>query len=120
MRESQSYQNLIEPHSPFQNRVEGVIKTFKRKIRSIMKQNKIPTRFWDYVAMYVADIHNLTASPLLDDRPPREVISGNTCDISEYTAFIMYEPCWFYDSEAPFPEEKELLGRWLGVSNRVG
>ena len=41
VREAQFYQTLTEPHSPFQNRAEGVIKTFKRKIRAIMKKYKI-------------------------------------------------------------------------------
>jgi len=118
--EAQSYQTSTEPHSPFQNRAEGVIKSFKRKILAIIKRKKVPERFWDYVAMYVADIHNLTSSPLLDDRSPKEVFTWNISDISEYTDFGFYEPCMFYDSAEPFPKEKESLGRWMGISHRVG
>ena len=95
VREAQSYQTTTEPHSPFQNRAEGVIKTFKRKILALMKKKKVPERFWDYVAMYVADIHNLTSSPLLDNRSPREVISRNTSDIFKYKALGFYETCMF-------------------------
>jgi len=106
--------------STFQNCAEGVIKLLERKILGIMNVSKVPERFWDYVAMCVANIHNLTSSLILDDRTPREVISGNTCDISEYTSFVFYEPCMFYDSASSFPKERETLGRWMGVSHRAG
>lgn len=120
IRDVQSTQSWTEPYSPFQNRGEGRIKICKNKIKRLMKEYAIPVRLWDFVALYVSDTHNLTASALTENRPPKEFIEGNQQDISEYTQFTLYEPCYFYDSAESFPDQNEKLGRWLGVSHRVG
>jgi hypothetical protein len=48
-----------------------------------------------------------------------EILTGDTPDISEYMAFQWYQPVWYLDG-ASFPNDKKKLGRWLGVSHRVG
>ena len=87
---------------------------------TLMFKYLIPKWFWDYVGLYTCNIHNLTASTLLDNRTPKEVVTGNTPDISEYTEFHIYQPCYYFNSADTFPNDKECLGRWLGVSHRVG
>jgi len=51
------------------------------------------------------------------DRGRRNVCG--TPDISEYLAFEWYQPVYYY-CQAAFPEQWELLGRWLGVAHNVG
>ena len=68
----------------------------------------------------MCDIHNLTASALLEYKTPKEVVTGNTPDISEFTEYHLYQPCFYFNSADTFPNDKECLGRWLGVSHRVG
>jgi Reverse transcriptase (RNA-dependent DNA polymerase) len=46
-------------------------------------------------------------------------VTGDTPDISEYLDFSWYEAVWYYEPTA-FPEEKRLIGRWMGVAHRVG
>ena len=117
--ECETYQSFTEPNSPFQNRAETQIKMFKLMVITLMSKYLIPKRFWDYVGLYVCDIHNLTASAMLDYKTPKKVITGNTPDISEYTEFHLYQPCYYFNSADTFPNDKECLGRWLGVSHLV-
>ena len=44
---------------------------------------------------------------------------GETPDISEWTDFSFYQWVWFY-APGDFASEGQLLGRWLGVSHRIG
>ena len=46
-----------------------------------------------------------------------EPVSGETADISEYLDFGFYNCCWYHDNAGL---SQPLLGRWLGVSHRVG
>ena len=118
--EAQTFQTTTEPHSPFQNRAELEIGKFKFKVGTTMVQRRIPHRLWDFIARYVCDLHNLSSCHTLENRSPKEKLTGSTPDISEYTTFAIYEPCYYFDSEEGFPEGKERTGRWLGVSHKVG
>jgi len=31
-----------------------------------------------------------------------------------------YDTIWYFDHDAPFPEERRKLAKWLGVAHRVG
>ena len=114
-------QTLTEPYSQFQNRAEN--KIFQLKKRSTRRMNEClsPARLWDYCTMYESEIMSLTASMLYqtDGRTGMEIITGNTPDISEYVEYDWYEPVWYYE-QLDFPAGGRLLGRWLGVSHRVG
>jgi hypothetical protein len=52
----------------------------------------------------------------LDGRTPTEVVTGTTPDISQYTQFDWYKPIRFLDNRLVFPNERKLLGRFLGVA----
>lgn len=114
-------QTLAEPYSPFQNRTEVNIRELKKHVRHIMSRTKTPKRLWDFCSRYVAEIRSLTAQPLysLHGRTPYELVTGNTPDISEYLAFRWYQPVYYFDAAA-FPEERELIGRWLSVAHNIG
>ena len=53
-----------------------------------------------------------------DNRTGIERITGDTTDISEWTDFTFYQTVWFWDK--PFDTNNPNIGRWLGVSHRVG
>jgi hypothetical protein len=55
----------------------------------------------------------------LDNRTPHEVLTGNTPDISDLLDFEFYQWIKYYDP-APFPEQREKLGRWLGPAHGIG
>ena len=53
----------------------------------------------------------------LHGRTGLEKVTGETPEISEYTDFGFYDPCW-YKENASMGETK--MGRWLGVSHKTG
>jgi hypothetical protein len=110
-----------EPHSPWQNRTEGVIKEVKRHTQRFMSRTRTPKKLWDYCLTYVCELRNRLALPLyqLHGRTPHEVLTGNTPDISEYLEYEWYQPIWVYDTAA-FPEQRRTIGRWIGVAHRIG
>lgn len=111
-----------EPHSPWQNRAERTIKELKKMVRLLMHTQRVPLRLWDFAAVYASEVMCRTAQPLysLHGRTPIEIVTGETPDISEYVQFTFYQAIYYWDQTAAFPEEKRKLGRWLGVSHRVG
>ena len=67
----------------------------------------------------MCDIQNRTSNSArgLEGRCPLERVTGETVDISEYLDFGFYDWVWFREN-AGLGETK--LGKWLGVSHRVG
>jgi hypothetical protein len=114
-------QTVSEPLTPWQNRAESEIRELKKQVLRIMTHEGVPQRFWDYVAEYVSEIWSRTAHPLYDlkGRTAIEHVTGETPDITEWLEYRMYQPVWYLDP-GYFPEEKKLLGRWLGPAHRVG
>jgi len=114
-------QTLAEPYSPFQNRAEINIREMKKHTRRLMNKTGTPLRLWDFCTQYVAELRTLTAQPLfsLHGRTPYELVIGNTPDISEYISFSWYQPVYYLDN-TNFPEEKERIGRWIGVAHNIG
>ena len=106
-----------EPYSPWQNRAEDAIREIKRRMKRRRVRDDIPKRLWDFQLNYECDIMNLTATGP-DRRTNYERVTGDTPDISEYVDFGFYDPVWFWDH--PTNTENPHIGRWLGVSHRVG
>ena len=47
-----------------------------------------------------------------------EKVTGDTVDISEWVDFSFYDLVWYWDT--PHADENPKIGRWVGVSHRVG
>ncbi|MGH3055829.1 MAG: hypothetical protein ACRDL7_12725, partial [Gaiellaceae bacterium] len=114
-------QSETEAYSPWQNRAERMIKEVKKAVIRLMSRTRTPKRLWDFCTVYVCETRCLSAHPIysLHGRTPYECVAGNTPDISEYVEFNWYQPIWYFDS-SDFPDDRRLLGRWLGVSHRIG
>ena len=65
------------------------------------------------------DLLNHTASKSLQWRTPIEKAFGYTPDISPFMSFRFFEPVYYYEQDS-FPETKEQLGYWLGVTRNCG
>ena len=111
--------HVTEPYRPNHNFVEGVIREVRKKWFRVMVRKSVPQRLWDFGLLWVCDIQNRTSNSArgLNNRCPLEKITGETIDISEYLDFGFYDWVWFREN-AGLGETK--LGRWLGVSHRVG
>jgi hypothetical protein len=53
-------------------------------------------------------------------RSGTEVVTGHTPDISHLMYFDFYQPVFYYDENAVYPEARERVGRWLGPAHDVG
>ena len=110
---------ITEPYSGWQNRCEDEIREIKKHHRRVMTLNKCPAAFWDFGWRYTLEIRQLIAQRSAGNRPPGETITGETQDASEYTEFEFYEWVKYHD-KAGYPDDPVKLGRWLGVSHKVG
>lgn len=109
-----------EAYTPRQNRAEYYVGEIKRRWRQLVSQRKISPRLWNYGIRWLAEIMSRTAKGT-DDRTGMERFTGDTPDISEWIDFKFYDLVWYWDS--PWSKEddkKACLGRWLGVSHRIG
>jgi hypothetical protein len=85
-----------------------------------MHQKSVPKRVWDFCLVYASEIMQRSSNTIygLHRRTPLEELTGETPDISEYLDFGFYGwCCWYKENAGLGPAE---LGRWLGVSHRVG
>jgi hypothetical protein len=84
-----------------------------------MAAKKVPKRLWDYGIVWVCEIMQRTTSSSIysNGRTPIEIVTGEIPDISEYLDFGFYDRV-FYKENTGLGET--LLGRFLGVSHRVG
>lgn len=82
---------------------------------------KVPRRLWDFCLVYEAKTRRFIPRDRLRGRTPMEAVTGRTPDISEYCDFEFYDLVWYHSGVHPnMNKEHRALGRWLGVSHRVG
>jgi hypothetical protein len=106
-----------EPGTQKQNLFEGETRLFKRRWKICMSTKNVPKRLWDFGLVHEARILSMIARGS-DGIPGLEKLTGDTIDITEYLDFDFYDLVWFHDEPAQNSGPK--LGRWLGVSHRVG
>ena len=111
--------HVSSPRRPNENPAEGSIREIRRRWYMTMTRKKVPKRLWDYLIIWICETGNLSvsSSKYAHGRTALEVITGETPDISEYLDFGFYD--WvIYRSNAGMGEPS--LGRWIGVSHKVG
>ena len=111
--------HVSHPRRPDENPAEGGVRIVKLKMYRFIEKYNIPMRLWTYVLDYTIEILNITtnSSRYSKGRTPLEIITGVTPDISEWMDFHIYEWVYYRTNAGLGPRE---LGRWLGVSHRVG
>ena len=110
-----------EPHSPWQNSAEAAIGELKKGAgRKAMKANS-PKKLWDHCLELQALIQSHTANshPDCQGQVPETIVTGQTADISPFIELEWYEWVKFWTRD-PYPNDKEVYGRWLGPADDVG
>ena len=112
----------IEPHTPFSNAAEGAVKEMKKATGRTLTATKAPKRLWDDCMEHQSFIRSHTALDIwqLRGQVPQTRMTGHTADISQFFEFEWYDWCWYHDSAISFPEDKKVLGRWLGPTIDIG
>ena len=99
------------------NRAEDGVRELKRRWKQRIIRRRAPKCVWDYGLVWESEIlsrmcrNGTTCSGM-------ERITGDTPDISEWLEFEFYDLCWYWDT--PNDIDNPKIGRWLGVSHRVG
>lgn len=111
-----------EPRSPWQNAAEGGIREVKRGAgRKAAKKNS-PAKLWDHCLELEGYVRSNTALDQfqLQGEVPETIVSGQTADISPFIEYEWYDWVRFWDTKAPYPDHKEIYGRWLGPAVDIG
>ena len=92
--------HITEPHRPQQNQAEMVIQEIKKRWFCQMVKHKVPKQLWDNSIVWACEIMLLTSNSsfCLDGRAPREHVTGETPNISEYLDFGFYDWVWYKDN----------------------
>jgi hypothetical protein len=94
----------------------GILKTrWKRR----MTEKSVPSRLWDYGLVYEAEIMSRMCRGD-EERSGLEILTGETPDISEWSDFTFFDIVWYHVASNDTTTETRRLGRWLGISHRVG
>ena len=111
-----------EPHSPWQNAAEGVIRELKKASGRKMVRAGAPKPFWDDFIELEAYIQSNTAWDIykLQGETPETVLSGETANISQFCELSFYKCVMFRDEPVNYPDDNPVLGRFLGIDINVG
>ena len=111
--------HVSAPRRPNENPAEASIREVKKRWYRLKAKRNIPNRLWDFGISYVCETGNITVSSsrYAKGRTPIEVITGITPDITEYLDFGFYDWVVFKPNAGVGAPE---LGRWLGISHRIG
>ena len=94
----------------------GILKT---RWKNRMAAKGVPSRLWDYGLVYESEIlSRISRAP--NERSGIEQLTGETPDISEWLDFSFYDLVWYHVASNNTSTDPRQLGRWLGVSHRVG
>ena len=112
----------LEQGTPWSNKAELYIGLIKEAVRKDMRESDSPLCFWDYCVERRARINNLTAKDALrlQGTTAHTLTTGEEGDISNLCQYGWYEWCYFRNDTAPFPHNKEVLGRVLGPARGAG
>ena len=115
-REAGIFCKLTDPHSPWQNRAEGEIREIKRLAGRWLVKSKSPRRLWDHCIELASLVRSHMALDMykLQGQVPETVMMGQTADISFLCQFKWYEWIYYNDTAVQFPDQKVILGRYLG------
>ena len=121
-RQADCHIKQIEPKTPQQNAAETGVKQIKNGVGRKMFTSKAPKRLWDDCAEFEGYIQSNTWNGRLEnnDEVPETIISGETAEISPLVQLRWYEWVMFRDTAVKFPDDKMVLGRYLGPSIDIG
>jgi hypothetical protein len=122
LREADCHARQTEPYSPWQQAAEGCIRKRKRGVSHKMIKTGSPRVLWDHCIELEALICSSTSNNvyMTNGKVPETIMTGSTTDISHICEFGWYDWVMFRDKLPTFPDNKLILGRYLGPATDVG
>ena len=116
-----------EANYQHQNFAERRWKHLKRNVSWVMNWRNVDSDAWLLCTKWVADVMNHTAEKSLDWRPPLQVLTGQTIDISIMLCFMFWDVVYFsryddadYRGQVGSKKSSEIRGRFVGFAWNVG
>ena len=106
---------FIVPHNQQQNQSERKIGYIKRMERMTLRMSKAPLVFWSYCCRFMVDCWNHIAHQMLQWKTPKEVLDGNTPDISMFR-FACWKEIEYVENTEKFPERRFQDGCLIRIS----
>jgi len=114
-RDNITKQIQIAPHNQQQNQAERKIRDIKTRVLVALRNANAPIEFWCYCMLWIVDCFNHTAVQGLEWQTPKGLLDGITPDISMFR-FGFFEPVWYYEPTAKYPEPSFCPGRFVGIA----
>jgi hypothetical protein len=114
--------NILEAETQWANRSELWVGLVKESTRKDLRDSGSPIVLWDYCMERRVLIYQVTAKKLfqLHGMNPHTATFGTQADISNLCLFGWYEWVYYREQQAPYPFQKECLGRCLGPAKNEG
>ena len=116
-----------EPNYQHQNFAEHRYRHIKRNLQWYMNYRNVDPSAWLLCLEWVADVMNHTAERSLGWRPPLEVLTGETLDISILLVFLFWDVVYVarykdkeYSGQPGSKKSSEIRGRFVGFAWNVG
>jgi hypothetical protein len=122
LREADCHGRQTEPYSPWQNAAEGCIRELKRGVSRKMMKTGSPKVLWDHCIELEALIRSNTSNDIYmtSGEVLETIMTGSTADISHICEFAWYDWVMFRDNILTFPDDKLILGCYLGPAIDIG
>jgi hypothetical protein len=122
LKEADCHPRVAELYSPWQQAAEGCICELKRGSSQKMIKNGSPKCLWDHCLELEAYVHSCTSNNIYmtAGQVPETIMTGNTAKISLIAEFGWYDWVMFHDNKPSYPDDKLILGRYLGPAIDTG
>lgn len=101
--------------------IDVEMREIRKRTDNKLKSKRAPRRLWDFCLTHQSKLRQFLPRDKLNGRTAYEQVTGKTPDISEFCDFDFYDLVWYHvGNHHDFEKENRALGRWLGVSHRVG
>jgi hypothetical protein len=101
---------------------EGCIRELKRGSSRNMIKTGSPKCLWDHCLELEAYVRSCTSNDIYitAGQVPETIMTGSNVNISHIAKFGWYDWVMFHDNEPSFPDDKLILGRYLGPAINTG
>ena len=106
----------------WQQAAEGCIRELKRGSSRKMLRCGSPKPLWDHCLELEALVRSNTSNDIFvtNGQVPETIMKGSTADISHIAEFGWYDWVMFRDNIPSYPDDKLILGRYLGPALDTG
>jgi hypothetical protein len=122
LREADCHPHVTEPYSPWQQAAEGCIRELKHGSTQKIIKTGSPKTLWDHCLELEALVRSNTSNDIYmtNGQVPETIMKGTTANISHIAEFGWYDWVMFWDNVPSYPDDKLVLGRYLGPAINTG